>query len=196
MKRYTIIGGVNGTGKSSFVGSLKMQTTELGIIIDPDKITSSVNGNIIQGARIAIKQIENCIEKGISFTQETTLTGAKTTVTAKMAKEKGYYIKLYYIGLDSQEESIKRIKNRVEKGGHNIPEADVKRRYENRFKTLKEILPYCDEAIFVDNYNGYAEIAEYKNGELIIKVKDQPEWIKEVNKILSQTEMQMNQDEI
>lgn len=41
MKIYTVIGGVNGTGKSSLTGVLKTQTTDLGIIIDVDKITPS-----------------------------------------------------------------------------------------------------------------------------------------------------------
>ena len=40
MKVYTIIGGVNGTGKSSLTGVLKTQTTELGVIIDVDRITA------------------------------------------------------------------------------------------------------------------------------------------------------------
>lgn len=184
MKTYTIVGGLDGTGKSSLVGSLKMQTTELGKIIDPDKITASANGNIIEGARIAVNQIEDFILKGISFTQETTLTGLKTNVTVKRAKDAGYYIKLYYIGLDSVDESIWRIKNRVSKGGHDIPEADVRRRYEKRFEALKEILPYCNEAVFVDNFNGYSEIAEYKNGELIFKATNLPDWIIELSEII------------
>jgi len=42
MKIYTIIGGVNGVGKSSFTGVLKSRTTDLGVIVDVDKITAQV----------------------------------------------------------------------------------------------------------------------------------------------------------
>ncbi len=174
---YTIIGGVNGVGKSSFTGSLKSQSSSLGFVIDVDKITAENGNNPIEGAKIAIDKIENCLKNGYNFTQESTLSDNKTSRTCKKAKESGYYIRLYYIGLDSEEESLKRIRNRVEKGGHNIPPDTVKMRFQNCFKALEKILPYCDEASFFDNYNGFNQVAEYKNGELIITVTDPPQWV-------------------
>ena len=61
MKIYTIIGGVNGTGKSSLTGVLKTQTTDLGIIIDVDKITAQNGGSAIQGGKIALERIKVCL---------------------------------------------------------------------------------------------------------------------------------------
>ena len=101
-----------------------------------------------------------------------------TLKTIKKARELDYFIRLYYIGVNSADESIKRIKNRVEKGGHDIPEQDVKRRYNKRFEDLANILPYCNEVKLYDNENGFVEKAEYRNGELLTKNKDVPEWIK------------------
>ena len=89
MKTYTIIGGVNGTGKSSLTGVLKTQTTDLGIIIDVDKITAQNGGNVIEGGKIALERIKSCLSKGVCFTQETTLSGRKTEATAAEAKERG-----------------------------------------------------------------------------------------------------------
>ncbi len=180
MKTYTIIGGVNGVGKSSFTGSLKAQSLSLGTIIDVDKITAEFGGNAIDGARKAIKKIDECLENGYSFTQETTLSGSKTAQTCRKAKENGYFIRLYYIGLDSEEESIKRIKNRVEKGGHDIPNDTVHSRFLNRFEALKNVLPYCDEAQFFDNNNGFNQVAEYRNGELITTAATPPEWFNQL----------------
>ncbi len=117
MKIYTIIGGVNGTGKSSLTGALKTERKDLGMIIDVDKITASAGGSPLEGGKIAIAKMNDCIERGVSFTQETTLSGHRTEQTAKQAKELGYYIRLYYIGLDNAQECIKRIQNRVAKGG-------------------------------------------------------------------------------
>ena len=54
MKNFTIIGGVNGTGKSSLTGILKTQTTDLGQIIDVDKITAENGGSAIQGGKVAL----------------------------------------------------------------------------------------------------------------------------------------------
>ena len=44
MKIYTIVGGVNGVGKSSFTGVLKSRTSDLGVIVDVDKITAQAGG--------------------------------------------------------------------------------------------------------------------------------------------------------
>ena len=178
MKIYTIIGGVNGVGKSSLTGVLAAESNDLGVIIDTDKITAALGGDRIRGGKEAIKRINNSLKMGINFTQETTLSGSRTLKTRKKARELDYFIRLYYIGVNSADESIKRIKNRVEKGGHDIPEQDVKRRYNKRFEDLANILPYCNEVKLYDNENGFVEKAEYRNGELLTKNKDVPEWIK------------------
>lgn len=180
MKIYTLIGGVNGTGKSSLTGALKVERTDLGIIIDVDKIAAANGLTNLEAGKAAIKKINECLERDVSFTQETTLSGYKTERTVKAAREKGYYIRLYYIGLDTFEECMKRIENRVSKGGHNIPEDDVARRFDNRFDSLIKILPYCDEVTLFDNDNGFVEIAEYKNGEVIPKGEKLPRWLQEL----------------
>ena len=180
MKNYTIIGGVNGTGKSSLTGVLKTQTTDLGIIIDVDKITAQNGGSAIQGGRIALERIKDCLKKEISFTQETTLSGRKTEITAAQAKERGYYVRLYYVGLDTLEESLARIENRVRRGGHDIRDEDVQRRFAGRWEAVSKVLPYCDEARFFDNANGFVEVAEYLNGELLLKGDKRPAWIQEL----------------
>lgn len=67
MKIYTIIGGVNGVGKSSLTGVLAAENDDLGVIIDTDKI---------KGGKTAIERINNSLEMGINFTQDTTLSGS------------------------------------------------------------------------------------------------------------------------
>ena len=177
MKIYTIIGGVNGVGKSSLTGVLSAEINDLGIIIDTDKITAEQNGDRIKDGKKAIERINNAIIKGINFTQETTLSGTRTLKTIQKARSEDYTIRLYYVGVNSVEESLKRIRNRVEKGGHDIPADDVQRRYMKRFDDLTAILPYCNEVHFYDNENGFVECAEYRNGQLIFKTKYIPDWL-------------------
>jgi predicted ABC-type ATPase len=179
MKLYTIIGGVNGCGKSSLTGALKAERSDLGLLIDVDKLAAQL-GSPVEGGKAAVRKIDECLEKGISFTQETTLSGARTERTIRRAKERGYTIRLYYIGLDTMEESLGRIANRVAKGGHDIPKEDVERRFHSRFADVLRILPYCDEARFFDNDNGFVEVAEYRNGELIPRVPNPPRWLLEL----------------
>lgn len=180
LKIYNIVGGVNGVGKSSLIGSLKSRLNDFGVIIDVDKINENFGGDRLQGGKHAISLINDCIAKGITFTQETTLSGVRTEKTIAKAKEKGYFIRLYYVGLDTVSESLERIENRVRKGGHNIPKDDVLKRFEHRFENLEKILPYCDIAYFYDNFNGYREVGMYKNGEIITHGNEQPTWMKEL----------------
>ncbi len=177
MRIYTVIGGVNGVGKSSLTGVLSAKTTDLGIIINVDKITAELGGDKIKGGKSSIEKINHCLDMGVSFTQETTLSGHRTERTIRRAIDDGYFIRLYYVGVNELSESLLRIENRVRKGGHNIPTDDVRHRYESRFADLERILPLCNEAEFFDNENGFVEVAEYKNGELILKGDYRPKWI-------------------
>lgn len=120
------------------------------------------------------------MERGVNFTQETTLSGKKTLKTIIAAREKNYYIRFYYVAVGTAEESISRIKNRVSKGGHDIPENDVRRRFAKRFNDLAVVLPYCDETHFFDNENGFVEVGEYRNGKIIPKYNPVPQWLSEL----------------
>lgn len=186
MKVYTIVGGVNGTGKSSLTGVLAAETKDLGTIIDVDKLNIQYGGSL-QGGKEAVKLIDDCIKSGKTFTQETTLSGRKTARTAKRAKDNGYIVRLYYVGLSSVDESLRRIANRVQKGGHDIPPLDVIRRFHTRYQDISAILPYCDEAVFYDNENGFRVVAEYKNGNIISTEKPLPKWIKELSEYLQES---------
>lgn len=188
MRTYTIIGGVNGVGKSSFTGVLKERCTDLGTIIDVDKITAELGGNALAGGKAALKKINECIEMGVSFTQETPLSEWHTEATAKEVVEKGYRVRMYYIGLDSAAESIARIANRVRRGGHDIPTSDVERRFAGRWEAVAKVLPYCDEAEFYDNDNGFQLVAEYRNGELRTVGNVFPAWLKELRAYLDSSE--------
>ncbi len=181
---YIIIAGVNGTGKTSFRGVLDGQGANLGHIIDPDEIAKKNNGNNLLAGKMAVNEIKDCLNKNITFTQETTLSGKTVEKNIKRARQRGYFVSLYYIGLNSSDESITRIANRVKKGGHNIPSEAVKRRFTNRFEALGVVLPYCDEVTFYDNENGFIKIAEIKNNTFRYVNSYRPKWILELEKCL------------
>ena len=177
MNNYILIAGVNGTGKSSLRGVLEGQGVLLGHIIDADAIAKQNKFDNIKAGKEAIKEIKHCLNNNLSFTQETTLAGHRTERTIKQARKQGYFITMFYVGLNSKEESISRIANRVRKGGHNIPDSDVIRRFENRFEALKKVIPLCDEVIFYDNENGFVKVAEITNNKFNFTNGYRPQWI-------------------
>ena len=58
MKIYTLIGGVNGAGKSSLTGSLRSERNDFGIVVDPDKLTIQCGGDEYEGGKLAVERIE------------------------------------------------------------------------------------------------------------------------------------------
>lgn len=190
MKTYTIISGVNGVGKSSLTGALKPAKKDLGEIIDIDKLAQEEQLSNLDAGKLAIGRMNDFVEKGISFTQETTLSGHFVEKMVQKARENGYKIRMYYIGLDSAEESMLRIKNRVQKGGHNISDGDVTKRFANRFEDLIKLLPYCDEVEVYSNENGFVNVADYINGELVHKSKEYPEWVNELEQAVQKSKLE------
>lgn len=187
MKIYTLIGGVNGAGKSSLTGALKEERTDLGVIVDPDKITLALGGDEYEGGKLAVQRIESALQNGEDLTQETTLSGGYPKRLVKRAKQAGYTVRLYYVGLDTLQECLQRIQNRVAKGGHNIAPADVERRFSRRASDVIKILPYCDEAKFFDNDNGFVLVAEYHDGQIVLQTEEPPAWLEELIKAKGKT---------
>lgn len=76
------------------------------------------------------------------------------------------------------------ILDRVARGDHNIDVENVERRFLGRWEALQAALPYCDEAVFYNNDNGFVEVAAYRNGELILEGEQRPRWIMELAEYL------------
>lgn len=185
MNSYVLIAGVNGTGKTSLRGVLEGQGVLFGHIIDADAIAKQNNYDNIKAGKMAISEINYCLENNLSFTQETTLSGHRTERTIRQARKQGYMVTMYYVGLNSKEESLSRIANRVRKGGHSIPKDDVIRRFNKRTDSLKEILPLCDKVIFYDNENGFVKVAEITNNKFSYTNGYRPQWLDQIKKELS-----------
>ena len=192
-KVYTMIGGVNGVGKSSFIGAQK-NNTDFSVVIDVDKMTALNRVFSFEGGKMASQCINECLEDGISFAHETALADNKAESTALKAKEQGYFIRLYYIGLDTAEESLKRISNRVARGGYDIGEVDIRRRFAERWRAVKKILPYCNEAFFFDNDNGFVEVAKYLDSTMVLRGESQPTWILEFSEYLKRNKIRKSND--
>ena len=99
-----------------------------------------------------IGMMKKYVEKGESFSFETTLSGKNYARLIPKWQKKGYKIKLYFLKLPEPEFAMARIKQRVKEGGHNVPEDVVRRRFKtgwSHFETLYKGL--VDEWALYDN---------------------------------------------
>jgi predicted ABC-type ATPase len=131
-KNLIIVAGPNGAGKTTFVRDYLEQdplaflsADDLAAKISPDKPEAAR----IEAGREFSRQLRTRIEAGESFAIETTLSGRSLYNTLLQAKEVGYTISMVFVFLDSPEACLNRVRTRVLKGGHNVPDADVRRRF-------------------------------------------------------------------
>lgn len=186
MPNYVIFAGVNGAGKSTLYNTI-IPDLDLGIRINTDEIVRNIgdwrsNQDQVKAGRMALKLRKECVEKNISFNQETTLTGKNILKAIKEVKEKGYTIHLYYVGVENSGIAKERVKNRVLKGGHDIPADVIEKRYIETLENLKEILPLVDYAKIYDNTEKY-KLCYSKFSNSYIKVCDKvPNWLDKILK--------------
>ena len=180
MKKYIIIAGVNGAGKSTLYETLdelkdmpRINTDEIGKVLGDWRDMSI----LITAGKVAVKLLNQYLTDGVTFNQETTLCGKSILRNIRKAKEMGYCIEMHYVGVDSVNIAKERVKSRVNKGGHGIPEADIEKRYMETFHNLKEILKDCDLAAFYDNTEEFRRFAIFRNGEVVRLSQNLPKWI-------------------
>ncbi|RMD04173.1 ATPase [Clostridium autoethanogenum] len=187
MATYTIFAGVNGAGKTSIYKSVYYQRNKNEERINTDEMVARIgswkdNNLQIKCAREAVKLINYYIENNISFNQETTLSGKSIVRNIKKAKEKGFYVVMNFIGVNSPKIAKERVKIRVLKGGHGIADDAVERRYYESLENLRTLLCICDEMNIYDNTKQIEEIAYLVNGAIKWKSENMPKWIRKILK--------------
>jgi len=176
-----IIAGPNGAGKTSVVSKTMGITS-----IDPDQKAKEISPNSPQKAaltagRKALQEIQLFIKENKSFAIETTLSGKIHLRLIQQAKSEGWNIGLAYVGLDSPEISIRRVKERTLKGGHFVPEKDIRRRYDRGLKNLKKAYDLANIVLVFNNsrHLGKGELLLVKNKQIVNFSEDsQPKWMK------------------
>ena len=127
-----IMGGANGSGKTTFAHEIVAQT---GIeYLGADEIAAELNPAspetvAIKAARIFSRRFDDYLNSGESVLVESTLSGVSLKKFLRLAKEKDFQIKIWFLYLDSAEMCLRRIAARVAKGGHHVPPEDVRRRF-------------------------------------------------------------------
>lgn len=171
-KVYNIYAGINGAGKSTLYQTAFYDANMKRI--NPDEIVQQFGdwkneSDQITAGKIAVKEIRESIKNGISFNQETTLCGKSSIATIQKAKKEGYSINMHYVGVDSVEIAKERVKQRVFKGGHDIPEHLIETRYQVTLDNLVKAIPLCHKVDIYDNTTNFALVAQIEQGKILWK---------------------------
>ena len=126
-----------------------------------------------------MKRTADYLSRGLSFAVETTLSSHGRVDLIRKAKSRGYEIHLLFIGLESSERCITHIRNRAARGGHFIPDADVRRRYVRSVANAAQALRSVDVIKFYDNSgDGARLILVAYAGMVVWQGEPFPKWVK------------------
>jgi predicted ABC-type ATPase len=163
-----LIAGANGSGKTTIAKDLLAE--EKLEFLNADEIAHSVKPDNMETARIRAgkiyyQKLAEIVKSGKSVVLESTLAGQNHLKSIKRFKDNGYKIKLLYVFLDAPDFCIDRIRIRVNKGGHNVPDQDVIRRFARSKKNFLKLLGNNDIDQWTLYYNGGDKCIEVAQGK-------------------------------
>lgn len=142
-----IFAGPNGSGKSTFTQLLKPPMD----YINADEIKKTLKCSDLEAAQLAEKQREEHLEQMREFCFETVMSTERNLNLLQRAREKGYFIRCYYILTADSMINVWRVKARVESGGHDVPEEKIVARYDRALAQVKDVVKVCDICHIYDN---------------------------------------------
>lgn len=142
-KKIILIAGPNGAGKTTFARDFLLKEANLLCFINADLIAAGLSPfapdkAAIRAGKLMLEEINRCVAAGESFAFETTLAGLSYAKHIQQWRSQGYRVDLYFLTLPDAETAIMRVTERVEQGGHSIPESDIRRRYMRGWQNFKK----------------------------------------------------------
>lgn len=150
MPKCIIIAGPNGAGKTTFALEY-LPSIGVKRFLNADMIASGLSPfapetQALAAGRLFLEEIEGCIAAAEDFAFETTLSGRSYLKLVDRLKAAGWTVELHYLALPQAAISKRRVAERVAHGGHNIPDADIDRRFP---RSLHNLLYYYRMAVDV-----------------------------------------------
>ena len=185
-----VFAGPNGAGKSTFVDRFHVAGRMM--VVNPDTIARRIKPDhrdepliMLQAGRIAAVQRRTLIMSGQSLAIETTLTGHSELRLMEDARAAGYKITLVFLGLDDALISLARVRERVARGGHDVPTPILLRRYTKSLANLPTAIKLADRCFLLDNSGSrHRLLATIDQGLIRHRSQRLPGWAR---KIIEQT---------
>lgn len=142
-----IIAGPNGAGKTTFAMEYLPTVTQCRRFINADMIAAGLSPlapeqQLVAASRLFLREIEDCIRAKEDFAFETTLAGRTYLKLVDRLMAADWRVELIYLALPDAELSRLRVAERVKHGGHNIPSADIARRFPRSLYNLLHLFSF------------------------------------------------------
>jgi predicted ABC-type ATPase len=131
-----VIAGPNGSGKTTLTRLvLQHEWTAEHVYINADEIAEHELGGwnsveaVRQAARLADERREACLARGQDFVYETVFSTPERVRFIEKAKAAGFFVRIYFVGTSAPAINVRRVRGRVERGGHDVPVDRIEARY-------------------------------------------------------------------
>lgn len=182
-----VVAGPNGSGKTTLTTALRSHDWLDGCVyINPDDIAQQEFGDwnspdaVLKAARRADGLRETAIKQRKSLAYETVFSTPARVDFIAMARDAGYFVRLFFVGTDDPAINVRRVAQRVREGGHDVPKAKIIARYGRSLHNLERAIRLVDRAYLYDNSVDDREqqlILRAENGRLRrLYETDLPRW--------------------
>ena len=157
MANLVVIGGSNGSGKSTTAPKLLRDTLRVDEFINADDIATGLSAFrpervAFAAGRIMLRRVQELAATKTDFALESTLSSRSLAPWIARMRADGYVFHLIYLWLSDADLAVRRVAERVRRGGHNVPEDIVRRRYARSLSNFFNIYrPIADSWLMLDN---------------------------------------------
>jgi predicted ABC-type ATPase len=174
-----IIAGPNGVGKTTFAREFLPNYADCRNFVNADLIAQGIapfspETAAVRAGRLMLREIHRLVEDRADFGFETTLSGRGYLRSIRRLKSAGYKVHFLFLWVPSVDLAISRVRRRVLEGGHNVPESDVRRRFDRSIENfLVRYRQLANSWILFDNSDDTPTVIAFKkhNRVRIIKVR-------------------------
>lgn len=167
--RIILIAGPNGAGKTTFAREFLPREADCPVFVNADLIAAGLSPfaperAALQAGRLTLEAIARHVSRRESFAIETTLSGKAYAQQIPGWRRQGYRIELFFLSLPSADVAVQRVAERVRQGGHDIPEATIRRRFEAGRRLLMEVYqPLVDHWVIYDNAGDEPQLTNWSD---------------------------------
>lgn len=187
MPKLYIISGCNGSGKTTASYTLLPDLLNCREFVNSDEFAKSFSpfdpgAASVTASRYMLMKINYLLERKADFAIETTLATRSLLQIVRQAQQQNYETTVLYFWLNSPDLAIERVRDRVESGGHHIPDAVIRRRYVMGLQYLFDVyIPVIDRWILADNSKPpFSVVAEGSKDVIYIKDNEKYQLIQRI----------------
>jgi predicted ABC-type ATPase len=182
MPHVFVLGGPNGAGKSTVARLLLPEFLGIREFVNADEIARGLSAFApesvaFQAGRILLQRLHVLAERQVSFAFETTLATRSFAPWLRKLQSRGFEVVVLYLWLPDADLAVRRVAHRVRCGGHDVPPAIIRRRYERGLRNFLDLyVPLADAWRLYDNADAVPRLIAHGGGSRSPEIRDPALW--------------------